>query len=69
MIKNPIKRQNTNTELPCGDIKFEITENQGLDISGGTMDYCNWQNVTAAIMGDNGHLCTWTVECQKNCSK
>lgn len=69
MIKNPIKRQNSNIKLPCGDTNVEITENQGLDVTGGTFSPGTISISLSAYMGNNGKVCTWTVECQSNCSK
>lgn len=69
MIKNPIKRQNSNVELPCGDTKVEISENQGLDVNGGTFSNGTISITLSAVLGNDGKVCTWTVECQSNCNK
>ena len=67
MIKNPIKRQNLNAELPCGNAALEITENQGLDVTGGTFSDGTISITLSAYMGNKGKVCTWTCECQNNC--
>ncbi|CBZ02426.1 plantaricin C family lantibiotic [Clostridium botulinum] len=68
MIKNPIKRQSEDVKLPCGDTKVEITENQGLDVTGGTFSEGTISITLSVYMGNDGKVCTWTVECQNNCS-
>ncbi len=68
MIKDPILRKSSNS-LPCGDVNFEISENQGLDITGGTFSGGTISITLSVILGNQGAVCTWTVECQSNCSK
>ncbi|GKU26676.1 plantaricin C family lantibiotic [Clostridium folliculivorans] len=70
MIKDPIRRyQESSTELPCGDVNYEISENQGLDVTGGTFSGGTISITLSVYMGNKGSVCTWTIECQSNCSK
>lgn len=69
MIKNPIRRLTESTELPCGDAAVEIKENQGLDVNGGTFSNGTISITLSVALGNDGQVCTWTVECQENCSK
>lgn len=69
MIKDPIARFNSREkELPCGDVNFEINENQGLDVVGGTLSGGSISITLSLALGNDGYVCTWTVECQNNCS-
>ncbi|MCB2356540.1 plantaricin C family lantibiotic [Clostridium estertheticum] len=75
MIKNPIMRTKLHQieEFPCGDLFEEINENSM------TMDAVNGGGWVSTILqgtvgclasyalGNQGKICTWSVECQNNC--
>ncbi|MEG9296000.1 plantaricin C family lantibiotic [Mangrovibacillus sp. Mu-81] len=75
--KNPYYRnmQGNQTKLPIENPIMELKEEELLQIQGGTED--RWAEtilttLTCAaasyFLGNPGHMCTLTVECQKQCN-
>ncbi|ALX48802.1 plantaricin C family lantibiotic [Lentibacillus amyloliquefaciens] len=71
--KDPIYREKVaDVTSPVGNVLDEVSEEE-LYIAGGDVDpqtaltysTCHW---ISPAMGNDGHLCTATVECQPNCN-
>lgn len=63
--KDPIYREEVKgnfPENPAGDVLKELDQNDMKAVVGG----CEWWN-TSCWLGNDGHLCTATVECQRIC--
>lgn len=76
-FKNPYLRTNNKREaLPIEDPIKELAEEDLVNINGGVQERWAETVLTTVVCygasylaGNNGHVCTLTVECQKTCNK
>ncbi|MEN8701790.1 plantaricin C family lantibiotic [Bacillus infantis] len=74
--KNPYTRNQTNMmALPIEDPIKELQEEDLVNINGGVQERWAETVLTSLVCfgasylaGNNGHVCTLTVECQKTCN-
>jgi hypothetical protein len=74
--KNPYTRNQTNVmALPIEDPIKELQEEDLVNINGGVQERWAETVLTSLVCfgasylaGNNGHVCTLTVECQKTCN-
>jgi hypothetical protein len=79
VLKNPYSRnsQLANVEMPIENPLKELQEDELLKIQGGLYE-TDWVEViitsvvcagASYFLGNPGHVCTLSVECQKSCNK
>jgi Lantibiotic alpha len=74
--KNPYTRsRHTHLDLPIEDPIKELQEEDLVNINGGVQERWAETVLTSLVCfgasylaGNNGHVCTLTVECQKTCN-